>query len=160
MLFKRPTACKEARVGSVSQPTLKHCADQLSSVFRDILNTSVVTCLLQQLNHAKQGKMSDFQTIITRFPEGHIPLPSAVHQQLRLEQTFRQTPEVCRWHYPFLCISVNVQGLYFYKDSTSFWLGKTKDIHNLTCIWIVWATIDCQICWQCRHGGHIMLDII
>lgn len=56
MLFTRPTACKEARVDSVSKPTLKHCADQLSSVFRDILNTSVVTCLLQQLNHAKQGK--------------------------------------------------------------------------------------------------------
>lgn len=145
MLFTRPTACKEARVDSVSKPTLKHCADQLSSVFRDILNTSVVTCLLQQLNHAKQGKMSDFQTINTRFPEGHILCPllytnscASNNHSVRLLKFADDTTLSCVFRSMY-------RGSAFTK-TTSFWLGKTKDVHNLTCVCIVWSTIDGQIC--------------
>lgn len=114
MVFTRPTPCKEARADSVSQSTLKHCADQLSSVFTDISNTPVVTCMLQNLNHhhqrlvwqeaaceaGKNVRHPDHQHPIP--PRPH-PLPSAVHQQLRLQQSVHQAPEVCGWQHSFLC---------------------------------------------------------
>lgn len=45
-LFKKQNPCKAGGPDAASSHTLKHCADQLSPVFTDIFNTSLVECFV------------------------------------------------------------------------------------------------------------------